>query len=275
LSRTLHYSVEISIQIAKFALALYLTSHIWAAAMLFLVELPRIPISIAAQSGTDLKIRSLISRLKQLNVLAKIPGVERIKILTTSHTRFSGLVAAEQNNQGFVFLESTQAPPQKALRIDDPSRASLHFDLIIGHERSRVAWDAKLSSVLEDRAEIPAALLDQWRGEFEQYRKSLPALKSHGAVADVTLEVSLIGSDKMITPFGAIAQGPAADSLLGLTHIGRAKRWLRTTVLRGSRGVPLSDTEVSRDPAPSSWPARAALAARRLFGRLVVISREL
>lgn len=278
LAMSLHYAFEVLFQVFKAGALFYATGHLWPAAMLFVWELPRVPISIAAQSMADLKIRFLWRRVNDLKDLAKIPGVERIKVLTTNNTRFSGPLAVEQTSRGFVFLESARPPEAVpaafggAVLIEDPVRADLRFELVMGKTRSRARWSPNLAATLAGSgAAIPEGVLRRWRRDFARYRRSLPALKAGSALKDVKVEVSLKDAAGNLTPFGSIGEGPGANKLLGLTWGARALRWTRIHIFRGSRGVSLGNTEVAKADPSASWPLRALRALRRLLGRLVEI----
>jgi hypothetical protein len=274
LSIALHLAYSVIWEGAKGVIAYKATGSVAAAATLCAFELAWSPVMITARSLADLGQRYWRRRLAVLKELARAPGVDRVKVLTTGDVTFLGPLARRKDNTGLIFVEADGELPETLGRFGAPiplgDTASTRVRLAFVHRggTSAVTWTPTLKDLL-DRRPIPPETAAAWRAETKGAK---PALKK---ILDVTkgkarIEATLIGADGRERTIGAVAEGPAARKLIGLGKLDRIRALMGLAL--PSRAIPLSDTVVERPGDARETGLKAALlrAWRRLTGRLIV-----
>lgn len=240
------------------------------------VELPFSPAMMTGRSLLDLGQRYWRRKLAVLREIARTPGVERVRVLTTGEARFWGPFARRKDNNGLIFVESSLGLPETVGRfgapIDVADAASRSVRMTLVQDGETVAeWTPALKDLLDGRP-IPAAVAAAWREALKGSRPSTPvsAVVSLSKGKGLSVEASLLDGEGGERPLGAVAYGDSVRSLIGLSRLDRARAWLGLD--RPERSIHLSDSAVERPGAaraPEAWWSRAW---RRASGRLIVAS---
>jgi hypothetical protein len=288
-ARVSHYVFEAAFHIVKAWLLLRTGVHAAAVALEFAWSAAKAPAMISVQSMADLQIRYWWTKLKTLKAIARIPGVERVAVLTGTETHFSKFVAARQENRGLIFVES--AEPLTAERtlgfgiplpIDDPTATRLRLSLEVAGQEHPTSWTPSLKDLL-DRKSIPPEVARDWRTRIHDAKKDQSRFRrffDSSFERDLKVRAVLVAPEGRALSLGVLSQGKSVKKLLGITRVDQALRAVRLAsilsparfadllVPAAQRGIPLSDTTVERGArrAPGSWAARLW---RRLLGRLI------
>ncbi len=279
-----HVALEVGWEGFKAWLAWKATHSPAAVGALLLIETPASPAMITFRSIVDLGQRYWRRKLAVLRELARVPGVERARVLTTGEVKFMGPLARSKANTGLIFLESSSELPAEVGRfgapipIEDVAAARVRLTLVKPDGTTAPPWTPSLSHLLEGRP-IPPGAAAAWRAALSPGKAPikviLAAAKSAAQSAtlhadSLRVEAALLGADGSEKPLGAIVEGPAVRTLIGLGHLDRARAWLGWA--RAVRRLPISDTRVERpgDERPTGFLAGLARAWRRLTGRLIV-----
>jgi hypothetical protein len=288
-ARVSHYAFEIAFHLVKAWLLLRAGVHAAAVGLEFAWSAAKAPAMISVQSMADLQIRYWWTKLKTLKALARIPGVERIAVLTGTETHFSKFVAARQDNRGLIFVESAQPLTAERtlgfgtpLPIEDPTATRLRLSLEVAGTEHPSAWTPSLRDLL-DRKSIPPEVARQWREQIREAKKDQSRFRRF---FDSRFERELKVRAVLVTPegrtlsLGVLSQGKSVKKLLGITRLDQVVRAARLALILSpgrfadllapvpQRSIPLGDTVVERGAqrAPGNWAVRLW---RRLLGRLI------
>jgi hypothetical protein len=246
-----------------------------AVAVLMAVELPFSPAMITFRSLLDLGQRYWRRRLAVLREIARTPGVDRERVLTTGEARFLGPLARSKDNMGLIFVESeAELPPQVGrfgapIPIEDVEAEHVRLTLSAPNAPAAAAWSPSLSHLLEGRP-IPAGIAAEWRAALRSGKAPIKRLIDAAKSSELRIDAALVAPDGSEKPLGSIAEGPAVKTLIGLGYLDRARSWMGWE--RAARSLPISDTRVERPgDAREVGPLAALIRAwRRLTGRLIV-----
>lgn len=237
------------------------------------VELPFSPAMATARSLIDLGQRYWRRKLAVLKEIARVPGVERVRVLTTGEARFWGPIARRKENTGLIFVESSGELGRDFGRFGTPIPVSedqgVRLRLIKDGEEAGPSWTTPLKALL-DGEPIPPAQAAAWReGLHEHAKRPLERVVSLSEGKGLRLDASLVGADGTETPLGAIAYGDPARTLIGQGRLDRLRVWLGRE--RPARSIHLSDSAVERpgQARASGLLGRLARAWRRAAGRLI------
>jgi len=239
------------------------------------VELPFSPAMVTVRSLVDLGQRYWRRKLAVLRELARTPGVERVRVLTTGEVKFMGPLARSKDNTGLIFVESSSELPETVGRfgapipISDVEAQRVRLTLVGADGKSVETWTPSLSHLLEGRP-LPPGVAAAWRAALSPGKAPVKILLDAARISSLRVDAALIGSDGSEKPLGSIADGPAVKTLIGLGHLDRVRAWLGWE--RTARRLPVSDTVVERPGAAREpgWTAALSRAWRRLSGRLIV-----
>lgn len=270
LSIAFHLTWSISSEVIQ-ALFIWKATGSWVApATTLLLGLPWSPASIMGRTSVDLGLRYWRRKLAVLRELARTPGVERLRVLTTGDLEFLGPIARRKDNTGLIFVEASAELPREFGRFGTPIHIAdidthhVRMTLVGAQQRAETDWTRSLSGMLEGWP-IPEETAAAWRAEHKR-------LRSAGAkTAHFRVEADLVGPDGQSRPLGAIIHGPAVKTLIGLGLLDRMLAGLGRGRL--SRRISISDTVVERpgDFAEPGWRAALRRAWRRISGRLIVV----
>lgn len=251
-AKFLHYFGETAFHFINAGLIYYATDNPVPALTVLAVGLPRVPAMIAAQSMADLGIRFLWHKHRALRRLAKIPGVRKIQMLTSSSTRFEGVLARSRDYRGIVFIETSKPledNDDNPVLLEAPEEMRLRLTLEIDGQPSAVSWIPTVQELLEKKP-IPVEIADSWRAEISEFQKGqgwFQRLFGTAELKKLKVHATLIGQGGSEKPIGAIAEGGAAKGLVGLTLRQRAADWLRRFFLRrprAERPIPVAEKRV-------------------------------
>jgi hypothetical protein len=245
-----------------------------AVAVLLLVETPASPAMITVRSLLDLGQRYWRRKLAVLRELARTPGVERVRVLTTGEVQFLGPVARRKDNMGLIFVESSAGLPDRVGRfgppipIEDAESQRVRLTLVSTGKAASAVWSPSLSHLLEGRP-IPSDVAAAWRAAISPGKAPIKLLLGAANGSSLRVDAALLGPDGSEKPLGSIAEGPAVRTLIGLGRLDRARAWVGWQ--RAERRLPVSETTIERPSAAREAGAKAALsrAWRRLTGRLI------
>ncbi|MDE2489254.1 MAG: hypothetical protein KGM24_00295, partial [Elusimicrobia bacterium] len=242
------------------------------------VELPFAPLMATGRSLAHLGLLYWRRKLAVLRGLARTPGVETIRVLTTARVEFWGPFARRMENVGLIFVETSAEPPAELGRFGAPIplgdvagrrlRLTLHAESVA----AAAVWTPTLAGLLAGR-EIPAGVAEAWRGALSAARPASPLgrlLAGVSSARNLRVRAELLDADGSATPLGEVATGPAALKLIGLGPLDRLRTFLHRPL--PARAVPISRSDVERPDAarPRGALARLRRAWRRLTGRLIV-----
>lgn len=274
-SIALHAAGAVLWELTKAAVAWKATGSFAAAATVFAFESTTSPVMMTARSLGDLGFRYWRRKLGVLKELAKTPAVTRVKVLTTGDVSFWGPFARGKDNTGLIFVEARGELPGELGRFGAPiplgdvasSRVRLQF--IQGGETSSRSWTPTLKELLDGKP-IPPEIAAAWRAGAGGKPNLAKMIDVTGAKGKARLEATLVGADGTERDVGAISEGPAARSLIGLGWLDRARAFLGRP--RPARAIPISDSLVERrgDARETGWGAALTRAWRRVSGRLIV-----
>src|SRR3569833_3861595 len=109
---------------------------------------------------------------------------------------------------------------------------------------SEVAWTPTLKELLDGKP-IPPEIAKAWRagvGSDGAVPNPLKMIDVTGAKGKARLEATLIAADGKETDIGALSEGPAARSLIGLGLLDRARAFLGRE--RPVRSIPISNSTI-------------------------------
>lgn len=245
-ARVLHYVLETGFQFAKAALVWHATGSVAAGLAVLAVELVKLPPMITAQSLADLQTRYWWRRRSVLKELAAEPGVESIKVLTTAHAEFSGILARRKENTGLIFVESEGGLGAEVGRFGEPipvvnaDRARVRLVLVQKDRSARLPWTPTLAELLAGRP-MPDDVAAFWRAMLAQQKTEAGWLKRLFDVSkekDLRVEATLVGHTGEERPLGTLALGRSARRLMGASTLDRALGWLG--VEPHGRAIPLA-----------------------------------
>jgi hypothetical protein len=279
-----HVALEVGWEAFKAWLAWKATHSAAAVGVLLLIETPASPAMITFRSLVDLGQRYWRRKLAVLRELARVPGVEHARVLTTGEVKFMGPLARSKANSGLIFLESSSELPAEVGRfgapipIADVAAARVRLTLVKPDGSTAPPWTPSLSHLLEGRP-IPPGAAAAWRAALSPGKAPIKVIlaAAKSAAQSATLhadtlrvEAALLGADGSEQPLGAIVEGPAVRTLIGMGRLDRARAWAGWA--RAVRRLPISDTRVERpgDERPEGFLAGLTRAWRRLTGRLIV-----
>lgn len=254
-SKALHYGIEGAWMLGKGAVAWKVGG--WGAAVaVTALELPRYPVSVFAQSLAHLAIKQFREKLKFLKELARAPEVTGLKTLTGSQLEMSGPFAERQVAHSLVLLEATGQPAVDeqfgaAVPLGDPARTRFTLTFSGAGATNGQVWNATLADVLAGKA-LPSHLAAAWTMEAQRrLSKENWLMRAFYSKVKPTFEVraSLVTASGEERDLGVLARGRGALKLA-----------------RGRKGVPLSETRVTRGLAlkPQRW-------LDALLGREIVV----
>ena len=274
-ARVLHYAGETGFQVAKAALLWHASGSMSAAVGLFVFETIKLPAMITAQSLGDLGLRYWWAKLKTLRELADVPGVTRVRVLTTGETTFSGILARKTENTGLVFVDSREGLPAAVgdlgapIPLDGLSGRRVRLSMTHDGAEDAVVWNAPLEDLLAGKP-MPAEVAAAWRERLSADKKDkTPLARGLDFSKERALSVSaaLDDGEGGFRALGVVAYGRAVRKLIG------AGPWDRVRARFGGapspRAIPLSDTVVERGGVrvvKGVWRR----AWRRLTGALIV-----
>jgi hypothetical protein len=274
-ARVLHYTLEPLFQVGKALLAWHATGSVSAGLGVLAFEFAKMPAMITAQSLMDLGVRYWARKLKTLKEIANVPGVTRIRVLTTGDAEFSGILARRQENTGLIFVDADAPLPREISKFGEPipvkDVAERRVRLVLEHENISdvLNWTPTLGQLLTGQA-LPAEIAAVWRERLDADKKDktpLQRLFDFSKEKHLRLEAHLSDGQGGETPLGTMAFGRSVKRLVGIG------RWDRVRALFGAkpvtRAIGLSDTTVERGGVKSvgGWARRLWL---RLTGRLIV-----
>ncbi len=275
LARVLHYSLEPLFQIGKAMLAWHATGSVTAGLGVLAFEFAKMPAMITAQSLADLSVRYWARKLKTLKEIAKVPGVTRIRVLTTGDAEFSGILARRKENTGLIFVDANAPLPNEISKFGAPipvkDVAERRVRLVLEHENisELLNWTPTLGQLLTGQA-LPAEIAAIWRERLDAGTKDKTPLQrvfDFSKEKHLRLEAHLSDGQGGETALGTVAFGRSVKRLVGIG------RWDRVRALFGAkpvtRAIALSDTTVERGGVRSvdGWARRLWL---KLAGRLIV-----
>lgn len=275
LARVLHYTLEPLFQIGKALLAWHATGSVSAGLGVLAFEFAKMPAMITAQSLMDLGVRYWARKLKTLKEIAAVPGVTRIRVLTTGDAEFTGILARRQENTGLIFVDAEGPLPAEiskygaAIPVKDVAERRVR--IVLEHDGISLVtnWMPTLGQLLTGQP-LPAEIAAVWRERLDADKKDktpLQRLLDFSRAKDLRLEAHLSDGQGGEEPLGTIAFDRSVKRLVGIG------RWDRVRALFGAqpaaRAIALSDTTVERGGIRSvdGWARRLWL---RLTGRLIV-----
>jgi len=275
LARFLHYALELSFQVVQAGIVWQATGSPAAGAAVLAVNLIKTAPTISAQSLADMGLRYWRRKLAVLKRLADIPGVTRIRVLTTGETKFSGLLARRQENNGLVFLDASGPLPDEISKFGSPfpiaDLEGRRVRLVLKHNgaEGEIEWTPALGELLSGKT-LPPDVAAAWRVQIDAGKKGeTPLRRVFDFRREKELRVEAYLSDGLggETPLGPIAFGLSVKRLVGLGRLDRVG------VLFGRapvpRAIPLSDTLVERG-GEKTVRGFFRRAWRRLTGALIV-----
>lgn len=303
-AKAVHYVFEIGFHVVKALLLLKAGVPAAAVGAEFAFSMAKAPAMIGLQSMADLQARYWFKKLKTLKAVARIPGVERIAVLTGTETHFNKFLASRQDNRGLIFIESAaplndaaapglgRAPGLgKPILIADPKEAKIELSLEVEGVPHASAWTPSLQDLL-DRKPIPDDVAAAWRERIREAKKDKPRLKrffDFELERSLLIRADLIDPSGLRLPMGALAQGSSAKRLLGVTRLDQAMRALKLALSPAPkqvknalpkppdfyrRSIPLSDTAVERGASPARWRDWPARLWRKIAGRLIIVRQS-
>ena len=249
-----------------------------AAAVATVVELATsTPVWMPFRTMLDLGQRYWRRKLAVLRELARTPGIDRVRVLTTGKVRFLGPFAQRRDNTGLIFVEASSELPAEVghfgapIPIENVEAQHVRVTLASPGAVAATAWTPTLSYLLEGHS-IPPGIAAAWRAALNPGKASIKRMLNAAKSASLRLDATLVGPDGSEKPLGALAEGPAVKILIGLGHLDRVRGWLGWS--RSTRKLPVSDTRVERpgDAREAGWRAAFRRAWRRLTGGLIVAS---
>jgi hypothetical protein len=274
-----HVVLEAGWEFFKGWLAWKATHSPAAVAVLMMVELPFSPAMITVRSLVDLGQRYWRRKLAVLREIARTPGIDRARVLTTGEVRFMGPLARSKDNMGLIFVESSSELPSEVGRfgapipIEDIEAQHVRLTLVAPGASAASSWMPSLSHLLQGRP-IPERIAAQWRAALSPGKAPIKILLDAAKSSALRIDAALVASDGSEKPLGSIAEGPAVKKLVGFGHLDRLRAW--AGLGRSRRNLPVSDTRVERpgDARPAGWIAALRRAWQRLTGRLIVADRR-
>lgn len=251
MARVVYYALEAVSSIVKAALTWHATGSPAAAAAMLAFDALKAPGWLASESLADLNLRYWWRKLSTLKRLADVPGVTRIRVLTTGQAEFSGMLARRKDNTGLVFVDADGALPAEVPGFGAPIAVSSLLDggratltLIRDGKASATAWTPTLAELLSGKP-IPADVAASWRADLDAGKTGkLRRLFDFKKDKDLRVEASLSDGKGGASPLGTVVFGGSVKSLVGLG------RWDRAGALFGrkppARAIPISDTVVER-----------------------------
>jgi hypothetical protein len=240
------------------------------------VELPFSPAMVTGRSLLDLGQRYWRRKLAVLREIARAPGVERVRVLTTGEAEFWGPVAYRKRNTGLIFVESAGGLPEEVGRfgapipIADAAARTVRMTLV-QDGRAVAEWLPTLADLLAGRP-IPPETAADWRAALKGAGPKSPVGSVIKAVKgkELSVEASLLDEHGGERELGPVAYGGSVRSLIGLGRLDRLRSWLGRPL--PARAIHLSDSRVERPGAAREPGLAAALkrAWRRVAGRLIV-----
>jgi hypothetical protein len=239
------------------------------------VELPFSPAMVTVRSLVDLGQRYWRRKLAVLRELARTPGVERVRVLTTGDVEFFGPLARRKDNTGLIFVESSSGLPETIGRfgapipIEDVEAQRVRLTLAAGEKSAAAVWTPPLSHLLEGKP-LPPGIAAAWRAAISPGKAPMKILLDAAKSSSLRVDAVLVAPDGSEKPLGSIAAGPSVKTLIGLGRLDRVRAWLGRE--RRPRRLPVSDTVVERPGSARApgWKAALRRAWRRLSGRLIV-----
>jgi hypothetical protein len=245
-ARVLHYVLETGFQFVKAALVWQATGSVSAGLAVLALELAKLPPMITAQSLADLHARYWWRRRSVMKELAAQPGVAGVKVLTTGHTEFSGILARRKENTGLIFVESEGGLGAEVGRFGAPiavanaEQARVRLTMVQKDRSARVPWTPTLAELLAGRA-LPDDVAQSWRAALAEQKADAGRLKSFfdaGKEKDLRVEATLVGADGAEQALGTLAMGRSARRLMGASTLDRALGWLG--IAPSGRAIPLA-----------------------------------
>ena len=275
-ARAAHVGYAIAWELFKAWVGWHATGHVMGAVAVLAVELPFSPAMVTGRSLLDLGVRYWRRKLAVLRELARAPGVERVRVLTAGQVEFSGPLARRKENTGLIFVDAS-VPPEPgrfgaAIPIADAQRQQVRLTFSRPDSTSAAVWTPTLADLLE-RRQLPPEIAEAWRKSLHAVaRGQAPAQRLLEAAKgrDLRVEAVLVGGPPGDVPLGAIVEGPAVKTFIGLGRLDRVRAFLGRPLK--PRSLPLSDTDVMRagDARESGAWARLRRAWRRLAGSLIL-----
>jgi hypothetical protein len=263
LAMSLHALYLVAYELVKLAIV-WKTLHSPAAAgTLLAFDLAMMPPTLTFNTLLDLGQRYWRRKLAVLKELARTPGVERVRVLTSGSASFAGPFARAKDNTGLILVEADGALPEALGRfgapipLGDPAASRVRLVYSRGETASPVAWTPTLKDVLDGRP-LPADVASAWRAE------------TSGKKNTERIEAVFIAADGSERAIGEISQGASARKLIGRGLLDRARAMIGLG--RPDRAIHISDSSIERPGDPRGAGTKAALsrAWRRLTGRLIV-----
>jgi hypothetical protein len=279
-ARVAHAGYAAAWELFKAWVGWHATGHVMGGVAVLAVELPFSPAMLTGRSLLDLGARYWRRKLAVLRELARAPGVERVRVLTAGQVEFAGPLARRKENTGLLFVDAAAPPPTgrfgAAIPIEDASRQLVRLTLESRGSAALVAWTPTLADLLERRP-LPREIAAAWRESLKTLsheRAPLSRLADSVTNGALRIEAALVGGPSGGRSLGAIVEGPAVRTFIGLGRLDRVRALLGRELT--SRSIPLSDTVVER---PGEARARGVWellvrAWRRLSGRLIVRPAE-
>jgi hypothetical protein len=276
----------------------------WAGAgAVTVVELPFAPFMAGGRTFAHLGLRYWRRKLAVLREIAREPGVERVRVLTSGETKFWGPLVRSRDNTGLIFVDSSRELPAEFGRFGAPVplgdlSARVRISFVQAEARAAVVWTPTLGELLDERP-VPTEIAAAWRAAVKANKSGHnPAARALDAAIDaardvahvrapklggaleVALEVARGGAPRLEAVIlgpagehpidGAIAEGPALLKLIGLGRLDRVRAFFRRPL--PARSIAITDAAVERPGAArgSGFGAWLARAWRGLRGRLIV-----
>jgi hypothetical protein len=178
--------------------------------------------------------------------LAAQPGVKGLKVLTTGHTEFSGILARRKENTGLIFVESEGGLEGEVgrfgapLEVKNAETARVRLVMVQKDRSARVPWTPTLAELLAE-SRLPDDVAASWRGTLAEQKADkgwLQRLFDFSKEKDLRIEATLVGADGSEQALGTLAMGRSARRLMGASTLDRALDWLGFPP--GGRAIPLA-----------------------------------
>lgn len=233
-ARVLHYALETGFQFLKAGLVWQATGSVSAGLAVLAFELVKLPPMITAQSLADLQTRYWWRRRSVMKELAAQPGVKGVKVLTTGHTEFSGILARRKENTGLIFVESEGGLEAEVGRFGAPiavknaETARVRLVMVQKDRSARIPWTPTLAELLSEQR-LPDDVAQSWRSTLAEQKADkgwLKRLLDFSKEKDLRIEATLVGADGSEQALGTLAMGRSARRLMGASTLDHALDWL-------------------------------------------------
>lgn len=216
-----------------------------------------------------------LNRRKELEEIAKTPGVQKIRALTATHTERMGFMSSRLESSTFYFVEvaGDEVPKEfkgaQWLPVDDLAGTKLRLNLKLeGHYKVAPA-EISLQQLFDGHP-LDAETERIWKAAIGEWTHKQPLMDryvTHKSINGMRIEASLVRGEEVLD-LGNWATGRGVLSQIGDTWFQNLKRFLAVNV-RGKtedearKLIRARETEVLAKGSCSSW-------YRRLRGREVL-----